>query len=161
MKILTKSLIVVGAATVMGAAAFASVSQAERGWMGKHGGFGGPIRMLEQFDADGDGRLTQAEIDTARTERFAKYDANNDSALSLEEFSGLFQEVSRPMMVRAYQKLDPNGDASVTADEFDRPFANVVERHDRDGDGALSPSDMKRGHHRSWKHESDDSEDDN
>jgi Ca2+-binding EF-hand superfamily protein len=113
--------------------------------------------MLRQFDADGDGRLTQAEIDTARTERFAKYDGNGDGALSLEEFSGLFQEVSRPMMVRAYQKLDPNGDASVTADEFDRPFSNLVERHDRDGDGALSPSDMKRGHHRRhYEHGDDD-----
>lgn len=159
MRILTKTMIVVGAATVIGAAAFAGVSQADRGWGGKHG-FGGPARMLEQFDADGDGRLTQAEIDAARTERFAKYDTNNDGALSLEEFSGLFQEVSRPMMVRAYQKLDPNGDASVTAEEFDRPFANLVERHDRDGDGALSRSDMKRGHHRSWKHDRDDDEDD-
>lgn len=159
MKISTRTLIVVGAATVIGAAAFAGVSQADRGWGGKFGGFGGPMRVLEQFDADGDGRLTQAEIDTARTERFAKYDANNDGALSLEEFSGLFQEVSRPMMVRAYQKLDPNGDASVTAEEFDRPFANVVERHDRDGDGALSPKDIKRGHHRSWKHDHDEDED--
>ena len=156
MKILTKTLIVVGAATVVGAVTFAGVSQAGRGWGGKHGAFGGAAQMLEQFDADGDGRLTQTEIDTARTERFAKYDANGDGALSLDEFSGLFQEVSRPMMVRAYQKLDPDGDASVTAEEFDRPFANLVERHDRDGDGALSRSDMKRGHHRSWKHDRDD-----
>jgi len=160
MKILTKTIIVVGAATAVGAMAFAGVSQAERGWGGKHGGFGGPVRMLEQFDTDGDGRLTQVEIDTARTDRFAKYDADGDGALSLEEFSGLFLEVSRPMMVRAYQKLDPNGDASVTVEEFDRPFANLVERHDRDGDGALSRADMKRGHHRSWKEDREDRDDD-
>ena len=152
----TKALLAAGALAVVGVAAIAGTSQAGR-WGGGHHGGSGAMRMLDQYDADGDGKLTQAEIDTARSERFAKYDADGNGALSLEEFEGLFHEVTRPMMVRAYQRLDPDGDASVTAEEYDGAFADIVEHMDRNGDGALSREDMRRGHRRhSDKHDGSD-----
>jgi Ca2+-binding EF-hand superfamily protein len=158
----TKVFLAAGAAAVVGIVAIAGTSQAGRWGGGHHGGFGA-MRMLKDYDTDGDGKLTQAEIDTARSERFAKYDTNGDGALSLQEFQGLFQEFMRPMMVRAYQRLDPDGDASVTAEEYDSAFADIVARMDRNGDGALSQDDMRRGHHRHWHKDGardDDSEDD-
>lgn len=145
MKTLTKTLIATGLVGAIGAAAVVGTSHAGRNWGGHGAGFGA-MRMLGQFDADGDNRLTQGEIDDARSSHFVQFDANGDGALSLDEFRGLFQVISEPMMVSAFQMLDPNGDASVTSEEMDRRFANLVERRDRDGDGALSTSDMRRRH---------------
>jgi hypothetical protein len=162
MKTSTKTAIAAGAVAVIGTLLLAGASQAGSGgdcrgrpFVGGPGMFG-PPDMLDAFDANADGRLTQAEIDAALTERFAKYDSNGDGALSVDEFEGLFTEVARPMIVRAYQRLDPDGDAAVTADEFERPFANIVKRHDRDGDGALSKDDWRRGHRRHWDDDRDD-----
>ena len=114
--------------------------------------------VVERFDTDGDGRLTQAEIDAARADHMARFDANSDGALTLEEFEGLFHELTQPVTVRAFQMLDPDGDASISADELDKRLARAVARHDRNGDGALSPDDMRRGHWRGERHhdESDD-----
>lgn len=111
------------------------------GGMGRHGGM---RQLFNMADADKDGKVTQDEIDTARAERFAKYDADKDGKLSLEEFDGLFREVAKPMSVRAFQFLDPDGDGTITADELAEPLNGIVERLDRDGDGALSREDRGR-----------------
>ena len=43
-------------------------------------------------------------------------------------------------MVRAFQRFDVDGDASVTLDEYTKPLSKIVERRDRNGDGAISRS---------------------
>ena len=105
------------------------------------------MEVLNSIDADGDGKLTQAEIDKVRNDRHAAHDADGDGNLGLEEFAGLWHETTRPLTVRAFQMLDTDGDAIVTRAEFDRPLAGIVERFDRNGDGALSPDDRWRHRH--------------
>ena len=56
------------------------------------------VGMLEQFDRSGDGRITQADVDTVRAERFAAFDANGDGALDLEEFEALWLDTQRRQM---------------------------------------------------------------
>ena len=160
MRARTKTLIGIGAAVAIGAVAIAGVSYAGH----RHGGFGGhhghgmhllgkgqlglvAMEMLESIDADGDGKLTQAEIDRARNDRHAAHDADGDGNLALEEFAGLWHETTRPLTVRAFQMLDADGDAVVTRAEYDRPLAGIVERFDRNGDGALSPGDKRHYRH--------------
>ena len=157
MRTRTKALIAVGAAALIGSLAVTGVGYASRAGFGPGGfmGHGGPhggmaMNMLRSFDSNKDGKLTQAEIDQERTKRFSTYDADGDSRLAVSEFGALWQEVTQPMMVRAFQYLDPDGDGSISADEFDEPFANVVGRFDRNGDGALSPEDRPRHHGRHW-----------
>ena len=101
------------------------------------------MEMFDSIDADGDGKLTQAEIDKVRNDRHAAHDADGDGNLSLEEFAGLWHETTRPLTVRAFQMLDTDGDAVVTRAEYDRPLAGIVERLDRDGDGGLSLRDHR------------------
>ena len=168
MRARTKTLIGIGAAAAIGAVAIAGVSYAGH----RNGGFGGhhghgmhllgkgqlglvAMEMLESIDADGDGKLTQAEIDKARNDRHAAHDADGDGNLGLEEFAGLWHETTRPLTVRAFQMLDTDGDAVVTRAEYDRPLAGIVERFDRNDDGALSPDD--RRHHRHGERRRDDS----
>ena len=162
MKARTKTLIGVGVAAAIGAVAIAGVSYAGN----RHGGFDGhrghgmhflgkgqlrltAMEILQSIDADGDGKLTQAEIDKVRNDRHSAHDADGDGSLGLEEFAGLWHETTHPLTVRAFQMLDTDGDAVVTRAEYDRPLARIVERLDRNGDGALSPDDR-------WRHRRDD-----
>ncbi|MGI9381588.1 MAG: EF-hand domain-containing protein [Methyloligellaceae bacterium] len=111
-------------------------------------------RLLERFDTDKDGKLTQEELDAARKDLLANHDADKDGSLSLKEFESLWIEVMRRRMVRGFQRLDGDGDAAVTLEEFLKPFAHTVEVMDRNGDGVVSRSDRRRhrGHDQGRRH---------
>ena len=149
MKTRTKTLTAIAVAAALGGTALAGA-----GYAGHRGGGGmgfldkgqlgvSAMEMFETVDADGDGKLTQAEIDRFRNDRHTAHDANGDGNLSLEEFAGLWHETTRPLTVRAFQMLDTDGDAIVTRAEYDRPLAGIVERLDRDRDGGLSLKDRR------------------
>ena len=113
-----------------------------RGWRGRHGhGYRG---LMKRFDTDKDGKLTQDELNTARKDLLARHDDNKDGNISLNEFEKLWLEVKRRRMVRGFQMLDLDGDSSITTEEFLRPFADAVERRDRNNDGVLDKMDRRR-----------------
>lgn len=119
---------------------------------GKHGGhFGGRSQsevfatVFAEVDADGDGSVTQEEIDTYRTAKVAEADASGDGALTIEEFDTIYREFTRSRMVDAFQDLDADGDGTISAEELDNRFGNIVERMDRDDDGALTLQRGRRG----------------
>jgi hypothetical protein len=134
----------------------ASAHGGERhGGAGQHGHHQGKhrrhmMKLLKELDANADGSLTQAEIDEGRAAQLAKYDSDKNGSLSLKEFESLWLDMMRSRMVDRFQDLDEDGDAQVTGGEFAEPFAGMVERHDRNGDGALSKDDRpkrsSRGH---------------
>ena len=151
MKTRTKTITAIAVAAALGGATLAGVTYAN------HRGAGGSdddigfldggqfeltaMELFETIDADGDGSLSQAEIDKLRNDRHAAHDANGDGNLDLDEFAGLWQETTHPLTVRIFQMLDTDGDATITRAEYDLPLANIVTRLDRDGDGGLSISD--------------------
>ena len=168
-----KLMIVIGVAAGVGGALLAWERYAGHGY-GGHRGYSGhhsfhghhgmgilakgqfglmAMSIFDSIDADGDGKLTQAEIDKVRNERHDAHDAESDGLLSLDEFASLWNEVTRPITVRVFQVLDTDGDAVVTRSEYDRPFANIVELLDRNGDGALSLSDHHSQGHAGGKHD--------
>ena len=150
MRTRTKALIGIGIAAAIGGIALAGASYAERG----HGGMGFfakrqfalmAMEIIDSIDTDGDGKLSQAEIDKVRDDRHAAHDGDSDGNLSLDEFAGVWHETTRPLTVRAFQMLDTDGNAVISRAEYDRPLANIVERLDRNDDGRLSMSDR-------WRH---------
>ncbi len=156
MKTKTKTLTAIAIAAALGGTALAGASYA--GHRGGGDGMGfldkgqlavSAMEVFQSIDADGDGKLTQAEIDKVRNDRHAAHDADGDGNLSLEEFAGLWHETTRPLTVRVFQTLDTDGDAVVTRAEYDRPLADIVEWLDRDRDGGLSMSDR-------WDDDDDD-----
>ena len=135
-----------GIAAGIGGIALAGASYAERGFGGMGffamGQFGlVAMEMFESIDTDGDGKLSQTEIDKVRNDLHAAHDGDSDGNLSLDEFAGVWHETMRPLTVRAFQMLDKDGNALISRAEYDRPLANLVERLDRNDDGGLSMSD--------------------
>lgn len=124
---------------------------------GRHGGKShhgrGHHRMkyvMEHFDTNGDSKLTQEEIDSAIKAKLDSADSDKDGALTLDEFQTVWLEMMRKRMVRRFQHLDEDGDAKVTLTEAQKPFAKIVERRDRNGDGVLDKEDRRRKG--GWKH---------
>lgn len=162
MKKTMKIALAAAALVAVGGAGIATYAVAEGGkggwrhasashhWGGHHGRGHRVGRLLERFDANEDGKLTQSELDESRTKLLAKFDTDKDGKLSLTEFEALWQEVMRHRMVRGFQHLDADGSAQVTVDEFLKPYSDVVERLDSNEDGALGRDDQKRHgkHHR-------------
>jgi hypothetical protein len=149
MKQSLKVALAASALAIAGGVFLVGTSFAGRGF-GHHGGMMGPLahEMLGKIDANSDGALSQAEIDAAIDARFAEFDANKDTNLSLTEFQALWAEITKPISVRAFQLLDPNGDASVAKAELDDRFGTLVAHFDQNDDGALSHED--RPHRRGW-----------
>lgn len=130
-----------------------------KGWGWHHGG-GGLTELLERYDANKDGKLSQQEIDDNRTEWHKRFDADKNGTLSLKEFEALWLEARRLQMVREFQELDPNGDAALSLDEYKEPLSGIVAKRDRNGDGLLSREDRRRGGKHRWRHDRDDKDDD-
>ncbi len=115
-----------------------------------HGGGHYAMMMMERYDANKDGKLTQDEINSNRDAWLKEFDANNDGKLSLDEFKQLYLKARAERIVREFQQFDRDGDAQLTLDEYQRPLADIVERMDRNGDGAISKDD-RRGRGK-WRH---------
>ncbi len=113
---------------------------------GGHHGSSRMFRMMESFDSDGDGKLSQEEIDQTRSERFGGFDADGDKTLTLAEYEKLWLDAMREKMVDRFQHLDADGDGQVTAEEFKAPYAKMVRRMDHNEDGVIDRDDSLRRH---------------
>jgi Ca2+-binding EF-hand superfamily protein len=140
----TRYLLATGA-LALGAAAFAGASLADGGW-GRHHGWGddGGMGLFERFDANQDGRLTQAEVDEVRRSQLIEFDQDSDGSLTLEEYQALWLDAMRERMVDRFQAHDDDGDGMVTVEEFGESFDRMVSRLDANDDGALTPDELRR-----------------
>jgi Ca2+-binding EF-hand superfamily protein len=122
------------------------------GWRGGMMGWHGQGRhhmseriqiFAERYDTNGDGKITQVEIDTNRADWFKKYDTNHDGKLSIEEYQALWLAAHHRQMVRSFQRLDVEGAGAITEKEYQAPLAHIVDKFDRNNDGVLSYADVK------------------
>ena len=99
------------------------------------------MQMMERYDANKDGKLTQEEIDQNRTAGSANSMPTRMPRLSLDEFKTLWLKARNEEMVREFQYFDRDGNGQVTLDEYKQPMAGLVADMDQNGDGALSKDD--------------------
>jgi hypothetical protein len=173
MKTRTTVVIAAAFAVLVSSALIASTSFADRRGPGWHGGAESPLafqehrgpgfapgmphgphshhswpgdteRLLEDFDSNKDGKLTQAEVDQTRRDRFAQFDTDKDGKLTLQEYQALWLDAMRRHLVDRFQGLDDDGDAAVTVEEFIAPFSKVVHRLDRNNDSEITRDEFRR-----------------
>jgi Ca2+-binding EF-hand superfamily protein len=158
----TRTKLMLAAGTLaLGSTALVSASMAGGWGYGHHRGHGGPgggygMRMIELFDTNQDGQVTQVEVDELRTSRLAEFDQNDDGNLTLEEYQALWMDAMRERMVDRFQDLDDDGDAIVTTEEFVEPYSRAVRRMDQNEDGAITRDDMRRDRDRDRDRDGDD-----
>lgn len=112
----------------------------ERGMTGRGPGMMGQ-QMMERYDANKDGKVTQDEIDQNRQQWLAEADTDKNGTLSLEEFKILWLKSRNEMMVREFQYFDRDGNGQVTVDEYKGPLSGMVAERDRNNDGSLGADD--------------------
>ena len=111
---------------------------------GGRGMRGAMMGAFQDADADGNGSLTQVEIDQFLAAQLADADADTNGSVNLDEFQTIYLERTRPNMVDAFQRLDEDGDGQITSAELSDRFGTIVQRMDRNGDDALSMEDRGR-----------------
>ncbi|MEO1090392.1 MAG: EF-hand domain-containing protein [Pseudomonadota bacterium] len=135
-------LVLTALGLVVGVAAVATADS--RGWgRGGPGGESRLDRMFESFDTNGDGRLTQSEVDGYRTERHATFDTDGDGTLTLEEFTVMWTDATQRPMTRRFQRLDADANGFITIEEFNEPFARFVSRAGGDAETGVTRDDLE------------------
>jgi hypothetical protein len=110
-----------------------------------------PAAMFERLDADGDGAVTLAEIEDARTARFAGADADGDGRLDRDELLAMMRQGAERGVDRMIARRDADGDWALSAAEFaeggsgGRGPGRLLARLDADGDGAVSAAEFEAG----------------
>lgn len=105
---------------------------------GSGGGWGGGGGGMARFDANKDGKVSQAEFVTARHGMLDRMDEDGDAKVSRQEL----EATGRERMVERVMKLDLNGDGSVDQAEFDKGTAQQFRRMDKNADGVLDGAEM-------------------
>lgn len=70
-------------------------------------------------DADGDGRISQAEFVGRRVERLTAADADRDGSVAPEEMRAAFQARLAERAGARFQRLDADGDGAISRAEFE------------------------------------------
>lgn len=119
---------------------------------GMEGGPGGFAPMaFSELDTNGDGAVTQEEMDARKAARFAEADTNGDGLLSVDEMlaAQAKQEEDRRARraARMIERFDSNDDGQLSAEELSEREGgrrgSLFERADADNDGKISEEEFQ------------------
>ena len=131
------------AADGAGAAGKAAVRDG-KGGRGEHGRHGpkDPASLVKRFDKNGDGKLAVAELPERKREHLAKADANKDGFLSVEEL-----KTAAAMRGKArFARMDKDGDGALTPSELGEKRWARMKVADANGDSKLTADELRAAH---------------
>ena len=99
--------------------------------------------QFETLDTDGNGALTQEELQARGDARFNEIDADADGFLSEAELANAGRENANQRAARILSRLDANNDGKLGRDEMrPRNDGRMFERADADGNGSISEEEF-------------------
>jgi len=136
----TMSLSVVGAAMV--ATAGFAVAQGKGGY--------GERPSFEEVDSNGDGKITQDEMQARAAARFGAADSDGDGAISRDEMMARAMARVETRVDRMMDRMDADDDGKISQAEMQqmrgKHMGRMIKRMDTDGDGSLSKDEFGKGH---------------
>ena len=136
----------------LGVVAAAGVSQAQGFGPGLGQGSGAPI--FENLDADGSGGLTLQELTSARSGMVMRADSDGDGLVTEAELEAMLEEQAAARVARLIERLDGNEDGAISAEEIaaareaaaderrEARAQRLFDRVDADGDGESSAAEF-------------------
>lgn len=114
----------------------------------------GPKRPeFTELDVNGDGQITQAEMDAHRTARFAEIDADGDGAVSAAELRAASERKKEARLERMIERFDKDGDGKLSQAEMPtRDRGGIMERMDSNSDGVLDAEEYAAAPDRGHEH---------
>lgn len=105
---------------------------------------------LKQMDANGDGRVTEAEylayMNKEAKIRFDRMDKNHDGILTANELVSGRHHHGTHNWKRLFHKLDKNGDGVLSLDESRAAWTAWFERMDSNGDKVVTADEVRAFH---------------
>ncbi|WP_417249949.1 EF-hand domain-containing protein [Celeribacter sp.] len=128
--------------------AYAAGNGHDHGDRMQRGGAFGPKLDFAAVDTDGDGKVTDAELEAFRAAKFAEIDTNSDGSIDADEMAAHHEKMREERQLKGVQKMidrrDTNDDGVLSAEEFaPAPKVSLFERIDTDGDGAISQEELE------------------
>lgn len=130
-----KNLIVVATFLALGGmslAAGSAMAQANQGY--------GPRIDFEALDADGDGKITRAEMEARAEARFAALDTDDSGTLTAQEIRARAEARLADRTARMIERRDTNEDGVLSLEELSKDARSdrMFTRLDTNDDGAVS-----------------------
>ena len=102
-----------------------------------------PVQILLRFDANHDGSVTRAEMEAGLKADFAAVDANHDGVLELDEVRAVNDKRWKEDASASSPLVDWNHDGVVDFDEYAATARSLFDQMDADGNGVLSPNELR------------------
>jgi Ca2+-binding EF-hand superfamily protein len=90
--------------------------------------------LFTAADANGDGAVTKAELDTFVRDRIKGMDADGNGAISEDEFEDALAESRKAMAQDRFEQLDADGNGQLSPEEFRQAAGTPGTIRGRDGD---------------------------
>ena len=101
------------------------------------------INLLTRYDANQDGTITRAEMEAGLRKEFDAADTNHDGRLDADEVAAVNAQRWSEDKSAASTIVDWNQDGYVDFNEFAATTRSLFAEIDRNGDGQLSPDELK------------------
>ena len=102
-----------------------------------------PVQILLRFDANHDGSVTRAEMEAGLKADFAEADTNHDGVLEPDEVRAGNDKRWSEDASASSPLVDWNHDGVVDFDEFAATARSLFDQMDTDGNGVLTPKELK------------------
>jgi Ca2+-binding EF-hand superfamily protein len=115
-------------------------------------------KKIDKIDTDNDGKISRSEYDACATRMFSEADADQDGALTLAEIETAAKDAPRGGNKRddmgrshwlgkdKFKECDTDGDGRISVAESNAARDRIFEKLDTDKDGSLSEAEVEAAH---------------